>query len=156
MMTTFEIALNQHKIPEFFKGEGVYFARGSDWGDHLYISNWQEMFSVLKQQKAAENLLTHVFEKYVKSLNEKYADAETLLCNIKAYYAINGKNSSLAIDNYDLIDTLDEKSKSIIGRVFRLLRLEYDKNRETTAKHTFEEMLERMKSNGCLYDFESF
>lgn len=156
MMTTFEIALNQHEIPEFFKGEGVYFARGSDWGDHLYISNWQEMFSVLKQQKAAENLLTRVFEEYVKSLNEKYTDAEKLLCNIKAYYAISEKSSSLAIDNYDLIDTLDEKSKSIIGRMFRLLRLDYDKNRETTAKHTFEEMLERMKSNGCLYDFESF
>jgi len=53
MKTTFEIALDQHEISEFFKGNGIYFARGSEWGDHLYISNWQEMCGVLKNPKRA-------------------------------------------------------------------------------------------------------
>lgn len=34
MKTTFETAIDKHEIPDFFKGNGIYFARGSDWGDH--------------------------------------------------------------------------------------------------------------------------
>ena len=62
MKTTFEIALDLHEISDFFKGNGQYFARSSDWGDHLFISNWQEMCSVLKNQKAAQNLLTSILK----------------------------------------------------------------------------------------------
>lgn len=91
MKTTFEKALDQHEISDFFKGNGIYFARGSDWGDHLYISNWQEMCSVLKKQKAANSLLTTIFEEYINHLNENYVDAASLLSNISAYYILKKK-----------------------------------------------------------------
>lgn len=156
MTTNFEMALNQHEIPEFFKGEGGYFARGSDWGDHLYIRNWQEMCRVLEKQKAAASLLTHVFEEYVKSLDENYEDAASLLHNVRASDIVRKSDFSLAIDNYDLIDSLDERSKGIIGRMFRFLRLEYDKSRESPLMYTFEEELNHIKKSGCLHDFERF
>jgi hypothetical protein len=56
MKTTFETALNKHEISDFFKGDGIYFAKGSEWGDHLYISNWQEMCGVLKNPKRGAEL----------------------------------------------------------------------------------------------------
>jgi hypothetical protein len=34
MKTTFETALELHEISDLFKGNGKYFARGSDLGDH--------------------------------------------------------------------------------------------------------------------------
>ncbi|GFM66106.1 hypothetical protein PSCICM_31360 [Pseudomonas cichorii] len=75
MTTTFETALDKHEISDFFKGGGIYFARGSDWGNHLYISNWQEMCSVLKNQKPAQSLLTSIFEEYIKYLKENCKEA---------------------------------------------------------------------------------
>ncbi|WP_262138491.1 hypothetical protein [Pseudomonas sp. Marseille-Q5117] len=67
MKTTFETALELHETPNFFRGKGQYCARGSDWGDHLFISNWQEMCGVLKHQKAAQSLLTAIFEDYTNT-----------------------------------------------------------------------------------------
>lgn len=111
MKTTFETALDLHEISDFFKGNGQYFARGSDWGDHLFISNWQEMCSVLKNQKAAQNLLTSIFEDYAKYLKENYSDAEGLFSNISAYYTLKNKIAFLSSNSYDLIESLDERSK---------------------------------------------
>ena len=126
MKTTFETALDLHEISDFFKGNGQYFARGSDWGDHLFISNWQEMCSVLKNQKAAQNSLTSILEDYAKYLKEDYSDAEVLLSNISAYYTLKNKIAFLSSNSYDLIESLDERSKKDIGKLFRLLRQQYD------------------------------
>ncbi|MBV4475601.1 hypothetical protein [Pseudomonas botevensis] len=137
MSTTFEIALDRHEISDFFKGNGIYFARVSDWGDHLHISNWQEMCSVLKYQKAAQILLTTLFEGYAKYLKEEYSDAAGLLYNISAYYSLKKNIAFLSSDNYDLIENIDEKSKKIIGKTFRFLRKNYDKENEHTSKYSF-------------------
>ncbi|MPQ83117.1 hypothetical protein F0170_03405 [Pseudomonas sp. MAFF 730085] len=155
MRSTFETALDQHEVSEFFKGNGIYFARGSDWGDHLYISNWQEMCGVLKNQKAASSLLTNIFEEYVKYLHENYADAAGLLRNISAYYVLRKKNTVLSINDYDLISALDDKSKNHIGVLFRLLRKEYDENKENFSKHSFEQELNRIENNGCPFELEN-
>jgi hypothetical protein len=156
MTTTFETALNQHEIPDFFKGNGIYFARGSDWGDHLYISNWQEMCGILKNEKAAQNLLTTIFEEYAKFLEETYTDAVGLLSNISAYYILKKKIPFLSMENYDLIESLDEKTKKNIGVLFRLLRKTYDKNNENLSKYSFQEELNRLKNNGCSFELEQF
>ncbi|EKN46198.1 MULTISPECIES: hypothetical protein [Pseudomonas syringae group] len=155
MTTTFETALDRHEISEFFKGEGIYFARGSDWGDHLYISNWQEMCGFLKNQKAAQSLLTSIFDDYVKYLEENYLDAHGLLSNISAYYILRKKLPLLSDNQYDLIESLDKKSKKNIGVLFRLLRKEYDKKAENLQKYTFEEEILRLKNNGCKANLES-
>ena len=155
MTTTFETALDRHEISEFFKGEGIYFARGSDWGDHLYISNWQEMCGFLKNQKAARSLLTSIFDDYVKYLEENYLDAHGLLSNISAYYILRKKLPLLSDNQYDLIESLDKKSKKNIGVLFRLLRKEYDKKAENLQKYTFEEEILRLKNNGCKANLES-
>lgn len=154
MKTTFETALELHEISDFFKGNGQYFARGSDWGDHLFISNWQEMCGVLKHQKAAQSLLTTIFEDYVKYLKEDYLDAEGLLSNIIAYYTLKSKIAFLSANNYDLIESADEKSKKNIGKLFRLLRQQYDVKNKDLPKYKFEDEIKRLKLKGCLIDLE--
>lgn len=155
MKTTFETALDQHEISDFFKGNGIYFARGSEWGDHLYISNWQEMCSVLKTQTAAQNLLTTIFEEYVKYLDESYEDAEGLFSNIAAYYIARSMFPFLSADNYDLIESLNNKSKEQIGRSFRLLRNEYDTKNKNLQKYSFEQEVQKIKRNGCTIELET-
>ncbi len=154
MKTTFETALDQHEISEFFKGEGIYFARGSDWGDHLYVSNWQEMCSVLKNQKTPQSLLTKIFEDYAKYLSENYEDATGLLSNIAAYYILKNRISFLSDEKYDLIESLDKKAKNNVSTLFRLLRKEHDKKNENSSKYFFEQELQRLKNNGCAIDIE--
>ncbi|MHA3736985.1 hypothetical protein ACXR0M_15140 [Pseudomonas sp. Eth.TT006] len=154
MKTTFETALDLHEISDFFKGKGQYFARGSDWGDHLFISNWQEMCSVLKKQKAAQNLLTAIFEDYAKYLEENYSDAEGLFSNISAYYTLKNNIPFLSNNNYDLVESLDEKSKKNIGKLFRLLRQQYDLKNKDLPKYKFDEEIKRLKLKGCTLDLE--
>ncbi|MCO7627321.1 hypothetical protein NJC08_12915 [Pseudomonas fluorescens] len=154
MKTTFETALDLHEISDFFKGNGQYFARDSDWGDHLFISNWQEMCSVLKNQKAAQNLLTSIFEDYAKYLKEDYSDAEGLFSNISAYYTLKNKIAFLSSNSYDLIESLDERSKKNIGKLFRLLRQQYDLKNKDLPKYTFDEEIKRLKLKGCTINLE--
>lgn len=154
MKTTFETALDQHEISEFFKGNGIYFARGSEWGDHLYISNWQEMCGVLKTQNAAKSLLTTLFQEYVRYLVENYEDAEGLLSNIAAYYIARGMFQFLSADNYDLIESIDTKDKVNIGRLFRLLRTEYDRKNRDLPNYSFDQEIKNLKRNGCTIELE--
>jgi hypothetical protein len=154
MKTTFETALDLHEISDFFKGNGQYFSRGSDWRDHLFISNWQEMCSVLKNQKAAQNLLTSIFEDYAKYLKEDYSDAEGLFSNISAYYTLKNKIAFLSSNSYDLIESLDERSKKNIGKPFRLLRQQYDLKNKDLPKYTFDEEIKRLRLKGCTLSLE--
>jgi len=154
MKTTFETALDLHEISEFFKGNGQYFARGSDWGDHLFISNWQEMCSILKNQKAAQNLLTSIFEDYAKYLKEDHSDAEGLFSNISVYYTLKNKIAFLSSNSYDLIESLDERSKKNIGKLFRLLRQQYDLKNKDLSKYTFDEEIKRLRLKGCTLSLE--
>ena len=154
MKTTFEIALDQHEISEFFKGNGIYFARGSEWGDHLYISNWQEMCGVLKTQNAPQSLLTTIFQEYVRYLVENYEDAEGLFSNIAAYYIARGMFQFLSADNYDLIESLETKDKVNIGRLFRLLRTEYDRKNRDLPNYSFDQEIKNLKRNGCTIELE--
>ena len=154
MKSTFETALDLHEISDFFKGNGQYFARDSDWGDHLFISNWQEMCSVLKNQKAAQNLLTSIFEDYAKYLKEDYSDAEGLFSNISAYYTLKNKIAFLSSNSYDLIESLDERSKKNIEKLFRLLRQQYDLKNKDLPKYTFDEEIKRLKLKGCTLNLE--
>ncbi|QBX42308.1 hypothetical protein E4T63_17650 [Pseudomonas fluorescens] len=154
MKTTFETALDLHETSDFFKGNGQYFARDSDWGDHLSISNWQEICSVLKNQKAAQNLLTSIFEDYAEYLKEDYSDAEGLFSNISAYYTLKNKIAFLSSNSYDLIESLDERSKKNIGKLFRLLRQQYDLKNKDLPKYTFDEEIKRLRLKGCTLNLE--
>lgn len=154
MKTTFETALDQHEISDFFKGNHIYFARGSEWGDHLYISNWQEMCGVLKTQNAAQSLLTTIFQEYVRYLVENYEDAEGLFSNIAAYYIARGMFHFLSVDNYDLIESLEAKDKVKIGRLFRLLRTEYDRKNRDLPSYSFDQKIKNLKGNGCTIELE--
>lgn len=154
MKTTFETALDLHEVSDFFKGNGQYFARDSDWGDHLFMSNWQEMCSVLKNQKAAQNLLTSIFEDYAKYLKGDYSDAEGLFSNISAYYTLKNKIAFLSSNSYDLIESLGERSKKNMGKLFRLLRQQYDLNNKDLPKYTFDEEIKRLKLKGCTLNLE--
>lgn len=154
MKTTFETALEFHETSDFLKGSGKYFARSSDWGDHLFIINWQEMCEVLKHQKSAQQLLTTIFENYAEHLKEDYSDTEGLLSNISAYYTLKNKIAFLSDNNYDLVESLDEKNKTNIGKLFRLLRQQYDIKNERLPRYKFNDEIKRLKLKGCLIDLE--
>lgn len=155
MKTTFETAIDKHEIPDFFKGNGIYFARGSDWGDHLHINNWQEMCSVLKSQNAPQPLLTTLFEEYVNSLKEHYDDANGLLSNIISYYITRRRCPFLSSGEYDLMESLDRKCLSTTGRLFRLLRKVHGIKNNDLPTYSFEQQLQRLKTYGCNVDLES-
>lgn len=155
MKTTFETALDQHEISDFFKGNGIYFARGSEWGDHLHINNWQGMCSVLETQKFAQSLLTNIFEEYVKYLKENYEDAVGLLANVSAYYSARSMYPFLSADNYDLIDEINNESKKNIAKLIKLLRKEYDIKTKDLQMISFEQQLQKLKRNGCTIDLET-
>ena len=155
MTATFQHALDHHEIADFFKGKGIYFARGCDWGDHLHIGNWQGMCAVLKHQDSAQQHLTRLFGEYVASLDQNYVDAEGLLCNITAYYILRKKNEFLCAGGYDLIADLDETSQQTIGALFRLLRVIYDRENADLPKYSFDQELERLKSHGFTLEFET-
>ncbi|MCV4286187.1 hypothetical protein [Pseudomonas capsici] len=155
MKTKFEIALDQDEISSFFKGEGIYFARGCDWGEHLYISNWKGMCSVLKKQKPAQSLLTNVFEEYLRYLGDSYKAAESLIFNISAYYSLKMDLPFLNSENYDLIESLDSESKNIVGRVFRFLKTEYDIQNKDLPCYKYAQLIEQIRKKGCTIDFES-
>lgn len=69
------------------------------------------MCGVLKHQQSAQHLLTTIFENYAEHLKEDYSDAEGLLSNISAYYTLKNKIAFLSDNNYDLVESLDEKAK---------------------------------------------
>jgi hypothetical protein len=146
MKTTFKTALDQHEITDFFKGNGIYFARGSDW---------QEMCRVLKTQSSAQSLLTNIFEEYVNYLNENYEDAAGLLFNITAYYIVKQNIDFLSTDNYDLINSLENKATEKTGRLFRLLRKEYDEKNKDVPNYSFEQETQRLKKHGCTVELEA-
>jgi hypothetical protein len=142
------------RFPIFSKGITSISQGGSEWGDHLYISNWQEMCGVLKTQNAAQSLLTTIFQEYVRYLVEKYEDAEGLFSNIAAYYISRGMFQFLSADNYDLIESLETKDKVNIGRLFRLLRTEYDKKNRDLPNYSFDQEIKNLKRNGCTIELE--
>lgn len=154
MTDSFQTALDQHEIPDFFKGSGRYFARGCDWGDHLHIGNWQGLCAALKTQDTPQNTLTRLFETYVVTLKENYVDAQGLLCNITAYYVLKSKITFLSAQGYDLIEALGETSTTTVGVLFRLLRQVYDKENQDLPKYSFAEELQRLKDRGCTVDLE--
>lgn len=77
-----------------------------------------------------------------------------MLSNISAYYTLKNKIAFLSNNNYDLIESLDEKSKNNIGKLFRLLRQHYDIKNELLSKYKFNDEIKRLKLKGCLIDLE--
>lgn len=112
------------------------------------------MCSVLKTQNTAQSLLTTIFQEYVRYLVENYEDAEGLFSNIAAYYIARGIFQFLSTDNYDLIESLDTKDKENIGRLFRLLRKEYDRKNKDLPNYLFDQEIQKLKRNGCTIELE--
>ncbi|WP_338802446.1 hypothetical protein V9L13_10440 [Pseudomonas sp. RSB 5.4] len=107
-----------------------------------------------KSERAAQNLLTSIFEDYAKYFKEDYSDAEGLFSNISAYYTLKNKIAFLSRNSYDLIESLDERSKKNIGKLFRLLRQQYDLKNKDLPKYTFDEKIKRLKLKGCTLNLE--
>ena len=154
MKTKFQTALEKNELPEFFKGQGEYFSRDPDWGDHLHINNWQGLCGFLKQKEQPANILLKAFSEYLQSLQITYKDADSALLNISCYYSIRADTSFMSTDDFDLILALDSGSKKIIGELFRLLRREYAAHNAGNPVISFDQFLSEIKDNGCTVDVE--
>ncbi|KAF2391645.1 MULTISPECIES: hypothetical protein [Pseudomonas] len=154
MKTKFQIALENNECPEFFKGQGQYFSRDPDWGDHLYINNWQGLCGYLKLKENPNKILLDAFREYLTSLQISYEDADSLLLNISCYYLLRHDASLISEDNFDLIANLSDHHKKTIGELFRLLRREYDIQNASKPVISFDQFLSEIKTNGCHFDLE--
>ncbi|WP_223526300.1 hypothetical protein [Pseudomonas sp. BF-B-26] len=154
MKTKFQIALENNEPSEFFKGQAQYFSRDPDWGDHLYINNWQGLCGYLKPEENPNKILLDVFSKYLTSLQSRYEDADSLLLNISCYYLMRNDTSFMSEDSFDLIASLSERNKKIIGELFRLLRREYANQNAGKPVISLDQFLSEIKTNGCQFDLE--
>jgi hypothetical protein len=154
MKTKFQIALENNEPSEFFKGQAQYFSRDPDWGDHLYINNWQGLCGYLKSEENPNKILLDVFSKYLTSLQSRYEDADSLLLNISCYYLMRNDTSFMSEDSFDLIASLSERNKKIIGELFRLLRREYANQNAGKPVISLDQFLSEIKTNGCQFDLE--
>lgn len=87
MSNNFEDALQRQEIPQFFRGQGPYFTRDPDWGDHLFSINWTDIFLYVRDHAEGEQQLREGFELYVHSLEETLDDGFSLRENLFGYYA---------------------------------------------------------------------
>ncbi|MHC8326261.1 hypothetical protein [Pseudomonas sp. LB1P83] len=154
MKTKFQIALENNEPAEFFKGQGQYFSRDPDWGDHLYINNWQGLCGHLKLKDNPNEILLEVFSKYLISLKNTYEDADSLLLNISCYYSMRKDTPFMSADGFDLVSNLNEPNKKIIGDLFRILRSEYAKKNVGKPVISLDQFLSEIKTNGCKVDLE--
>ncbi len=157
MKNKFQIALKNSEIPEFFKGAGQYFSPDPDWAVHLHIRNWRDLCEYLENldTKNDENqILENSFIVYLNSLKQSYDDAESLAYNISGYYSMREDYAFMSRDGYDLIKALNPEKKSIIGKLFRLLRRDYHSQNIGKPVITLEKLLDRIRNNGCTLDLE--
>ena len=127
MKGDFEQAVNNNEIIAFFKGEGDYFSPNEiNWGYHSYIINWQSMMGYLKNKENAFELLVNYFKVYLNSLEDNLPDAWDLFNNIECYYSLIRKNNNFSNNSNDLFGFFDNNEKQKIGRLFRLLRDNFD------------------------------
>ncbi|KAB0503571.1 hypothetical protein [Pseudomonas lini] len=154
MKTKYQIALENGELPELFKGSGQYFWRDPDWGVHLYINNWQGLCGFLQSKSDPNKTLELSFAEYLHSLKNEYNDAESLISNISSYYSMRKDYEFMSNSNYDLIEQSNNGEKTIIGRLFRLLRNEYATQSIGKPVITLDVLLSRIRNNGCSIDLE--
>lgn len=154
MKTKFQTALENKEFPEFFKGQGQYFSRDPDWGDHLYINNWQGLCGYLKLKDDPNTILLDAFSNYLQSLHNSYENADSLLLNVSCYYLMRTDTPFMSTNNFDLIASLSAPNKKIIGELFRLLRREYAIQNAGKPVIGLDQFLSEIKANGCPVDLE--
>ena len=157
MKGDFEQAVNNNEISAYLKGEGDYFA-ANEWsrGYHNYMTNWMGMMPYLREKENSFQLLVKYFKLFLSSLEDSVQDAWSLIRNISCYYILRNYNDDFSNNSNDLIEWLDDKEKQKIGRLFRLVRDNFDKIPDSTDMRPFDVQIEMVKSRGCPYDFLSF
>ncbi|MCD5989307.1 hypothetical protein KDX30_15490 [Pseudomonas sp. CDFA 553] len=153
MKTKFQIALEKKELSAFFKGQGEYFSRDPDWGDHLYINNWQGLCNYLKHSPS--NVLLDAFSIYLQSLKPCYKDADSLLLNISCYYLMRSDTQLMSSENFDLVTELNKDNKKIVGELFRILRRDYASKNMGKPVISLDQFLSEIKANGCVVELEN-
>lgn len=156
MKKSFEYALTHNEIVPFFKGEGDYLSFEEMARGHLYLNNWSGMCNYLQHQTKPFDVLVNVFKIYLNSLDEKLLDSWGLFKNLKCYYQLRFSHDYFLNDHDDLIAELDKYEKIKIGKLFRLLRDNFDKVPGAKDMYPFETLVNFFPKNGCEYDFFSF
>lgn len=78
-------AIKNKNIPNFFRGEEIYYKRMQDWGCHSHGANFiEEVIPVLKSGKVSEDDFWNLFEIFIDDLKPAKEDLEHLLSNISS------------------------------------------------------------------------
>ncbi|CAM3543551.1 hypothetical protein VA7868_02048 [Vibrio aerogenes CECT 7868] len=87
------------EIISFFKGEGGYFYRDPNWGEHLYYPSLRIALREINGDTVTSTDFINAFDLFVRSLGDNEADSEHFWQNIYAFY--------LCLKNKD-IDTISD------------------------------------------------
>ncbi|POP73366.1 hypothetical protein [Pseudomonas syringae] len=148
MISNFEKALNRNKLPEYFRGMGIYFTRDPDWGTQLHAINWSGLCSFLKTQKKPDTLLKNAFTTYVLSIEGTVEDANNLLENIVCYYHMKKKAPILSENNLDLVRDLGPKATKKISESIRLLKKEISNYSDNQDIESYNAKIKKLAKDG--------
>ncbi|RJG35768.1 hypothetical protein, partial [Motilimonas pumila] len=74
------------EIISFFKGEGDYFYRDPNWGEHLYYPSLRIALKEINGNTIKNKDFINAFDIFVKSLGDNETDSEHFWQNIYAFY----------------------------------------------------------------------
>lgn len=147
-----QMALENKKPVEFFCGKGPYFSPDPDWGEHLYINNWQGICAHLTESNIEISILNDFFFRYLEGISISYEAADSLLMNLSAYYGL--RRDEKVLQRGDILSEIGVLGREKVGELFRLLRREYAEKNKHRKVRSLNDWLEKIKSDGCIYDLE--
>ncbi|SBT16039.1 hypothetical protein MGA5115_00113 [Marinomonas gallaica] len=127
----FRKAVDADETEMFFKGQGRYFVRDPDWGEHVYAAHYSGWVSdFVADSHTKKELFISLFDKFVSNLKATDEDLEHFFGNLSAIAFNQYKGNfdlgfdasslkSTSVDSFlHLLKSTDiyERKKSLIDR----------------------------------------
>ena len=92
------------------------------------------------------------FFRYLEGISISYEAADSLLMNLSAYYGL--RRDEKVLQRGDILSEIGVLGREKVGELFRLLRREYAEKNKHRKVRSLNDWLEKIKSDGCIYDLE--
>lgn len=114
----FKIAVELSETNEFFKGEGRYFVRDPNWGEHVYAAHYGSWVDTYINQSDKEcEIFSNSFCQFLDNLNVNSTDLDHFFGNLNAvaFWMEEGK-----LQNVDIFNVDSNCNKSIQAYLLKL------------------------------------
>lgn len=132
----FENAVEAGETNSFFKGEGRYFVRDPDWGEHVYTAHygsWVDRYTNSSSENASK--FCESFSGFISGLDVSEQDMDHFFGNLVAiaYWKNEG-----ALKNVSIFDPSSLANKNIKNYLRRLVRSKlYMDEKELIMRYAF-------------------